>query len=422
MQWFQNAQKEFGGAIPGKEHFEEADRILKQFNNRYNDEQAEYDKLLQQYANSNPRLRAALPDKLEDVPAAVEMGAARFSAKDSIRSTEWLEENGACLDNIAGGTSTIPQAGRGAFATRFIAQGGVISTTPLVTIDREHIKLFKESTGLNGKSRRRFAGYQLILNYCYGHPESSLVFFPTAPTFNFINHADKDKANAEVRWSTRPYHKSDWLHTSLDEMKKRESTGLLFDIVATKDIARGDEILLYYGDKWEEKWTQHIERWGSTSKNFTDRLGALTTLDFNSIQKNEIIKTVDELEKDPLPDHIMTRCGFALPGEMKEELAEGGKLKDLSVTDVKYVPCEILDVEPLEGTDRYLYRAKVEHTSPSGDVTYYSVKYDSGQDFFQYIDKPYTRDYYSKGAFRHSIGLSDEMMPSQWLDLKKDDR
>ena len=396
--------------------------MLQQFHKQnINNDSTQYQSLLQEIAKNNPRLRAVFPDTWDEVPTAVKIGTARFSAKDSIRSISWLEENGVCLDTIAGGTSTLPQAGRGAFATRSIPQEGVISTTPLVTIDRNHLKLFKESIASNGKVRRRFAGYQLLLNYCFGHSESSLVFFPTSPTVSLINHAEKEKANAIVRWSTRPYHKSDWLHLSLDEMKKRGTTGLLFDIVATKDIARGDEILLYYGDAWEEKWTQHTERWGSSSKNFTDRLGLPSILDYNSNRTSEMIRTVEELKDDPLPDHIMTRCGFALPGEMKEELANSGKVKDLSVTDVKYEPCEILDVEPLEGTDRYLYRAKVEHTSPSGDVTYYSVKYDSGQDFLRYVDKPYTKDYYGKAAFRHSIGLSDEMMPSQWLDLRKDD-
>jgi hypothetical protein len=59
------------------------------------------------------------------------MGTAQFSVKESIQSLQWLEENGACLDDVVGRTSTIPQASRGAFATRSIPVGGVISTTPV---------------------------------------------------------------------------------------------------------------------------------------------------------------------------------------------------------------------------------------------------------------------------------------------------
>jgi hypothetical protein len=205
----------------------------------------------------------------------------------------------------------------------------------------------------------------------------------------------------------------------LVDIKKLQKTGLLMDIVATKDIERGDEILLYYGEEWEEKWTSHIARWESSQKNFTDTLRIQTTVDLNSIEKEEMIKTIAELEEEPLPEHIMTRCGFALPGEdVQGSTGVGTVIKGYSAADPKFVPCEILDVEPLEGTDRYMYRAKVEHRSPQGDVTLYSVKYDSSQNFMRYTDKPYTRDYYSKGAFRHEIGLSEGIMPDHWLDLQ----
>jgi hypothetical protein len=397
--------------------------VLQQFAERFGSSFEKYEEVLNDASTHDPRLRRALPNSVKDVPAAIEMGTARFSVKESIQSLQWLEENGACLDNIVGGTSTIPQASRGAFATRSIQVGEVISTTPVFALDRKNLKLFKEVKGLDGTSKRRHVGYQLILNYCYGHPESSLVLFPTSSYFGFINHGSKHEANAEIRWSSLPYHKSEWLNSTLDDIKGHGNTRLLLDIVAIKDIARGDEILLYYGEAWERKWEQHIAKWKSSSKNFTDILGVPTTADFNSIQKDEVIMTVAEREEDeePLPENIMTRCGFALPGDNVAP-DEDGKIKGYDTKDPKYVPCEILEAEPNAGTDRYTYRAKVEYTSSTGEVTLYSVKYDSGQNFMQYVDKPYTRDYYRKGAFRKSIGLSDGMFPSHWLDFKKDDR
>jgi hypothetical protein len=281
------------------------------------------------------------------------------------------------------------------------------------------VLIYKEvPSRFDGTMKRRHAGHQLLLNYCYGHPKSSLLFFPTSPSVSFINHGDKRKANAKIQWSDYSYHKSEWIDLPLVDIKKLQKTGLLMDIVATNDIERGDEILLYYGEEWEEKWASHIARWESSQKNFTDTLRIQTTVDLNSIEKDETIKTIAELEEEPLPEHIMTRCGFALPGEDVQGSASAATLiKGYSAADPKFVPCEILDVEPLEGTDRYLYRAKVEHTSPQGDVTLYSVKYDSSQNFMRYTDKPYTRDYYSKGAFRHEIGLSEGIMPDHWLDL-----
>jgi hypothetical protein len=45
-----------------------------------------------------------------------------------------LEENGQCMDNIKDGVSTIPDAGRGAFANRFIPKGGLVAPAPLIHI------------------------------------------------------------------------------------------------------------------------------------------------------------------------------------------------------------------------------------------------------------------------------------------------
>ena len=142
LQWYENAEKEFGGFIPSKDHYEQADEILETFARQYNDNKRAYELILKNTDASDKRLRTALPDRVEDVPAAIDMGTARFSARDSIRSQQWLKENGACLDNLAGGTSTIPQAGKGAFAAKSISKGVVITTTPLVTMGREHLKLF----------------------------------------------------------------------------------------------------------------------------------------------------------------------------------------------------------------------------------------------------------------------------------------
>jgi hypothetical protein len=142
--------------------------------------------------------------------------------------------------------------------------------------------------------------------------------FPISFYFGFINHGSKHEANAEIHWSSLPYHKPEWLNSTLDDIKGHGNTRLLLDIVATKNIARGDEILLYYREAWERKWEQHNAKWKSSSKNFTDILGVLSTADFNSIQKDEVIMTVAEREEDevPLPNHIDTTCGFVLPGDM----------------------------------------------------------------------------------------------------------
>ena len=328
------------GIVPGEDQFKEADLLLQKFvrDNRQSDEDDTtnrenlYIELLNEVSEKDERLRAAFPNDIQDVSTAVQMGTARFSAKDSIRSIEWLENNGACIDNIVSGVSTIPQAGRGAFATRSIISGGVITTSPVVTLEREQLYLWgNDAKNDDGSIVKELMGHQLFLNYCYGHEQSSLLFFPYSPTINFINHGNNaEDVNAKIRWSTYPYHKKEWLELSIQEIKDKLKTGLMFDIVATRDIQRGEEILLNYGTDWEESWNQHIEEWKemmmadqedvdiddlyhSHRFNVTERLGLPTTADLNNIEKYPIVRTEEEQVDNPYPSYIMTQCQFDPP-------------------------------------------------------------------------------------------------------------
>ena len=61
------------------------------------------------------RVAFALPEDVEDVKYVATVGTARYSIPESMRSLEWLEENGVCLDNMRMGKSDIPYAGHGKF-------------------------------------------------------------------------------------------------------------------------------------------------------------------------------------------------------------------------------------------------------------------------------------------------------------------
>ena len=47
------------------------------------------------------------------------------------------------------------------------------------------------STLPTSQSTDRVTGKQLLYNYCYGHPESSLLFYSTGLAISFINHSNK---------------------------------------------------------------------------------------------------------------------------------------------------------------------------------------------------------------------------------------
>ena len=73
----------------------------------------------------------------------------KFIRQQSIRTMDWLNQNGWCQDHIQPKISTIPQAGRGAFATRDLPKGTVVGYSPLIHIGihgKEILKIhFKEN-------------------------------------------------------------------------------------------------------------------------------------------------------------------------------------------------------------------------------------------------------------------------------------
>jgi hypothetical protein len=95
------------------------------------------------YMDSGTRLANAIPRTMQDLKAALLVGTAEVSVPNKIRSMEWLKENGVCIDNIMPMKSRIIQAGRGAFATRRLKKGDVISPVPVVQVHRDHLDIYE---------------------------------------------------------------------------------------------------------------------------------------------------------------------------------------------------------------------------------------------------------------------------------------
>ena len=101
-----------------------------------------YDIVATLLKGSNTRLANAIPRSLEDAKVALRKGSADLSVPDRVKSLEWLETNGMCIDNLTPDKSRIIQAGHGAFATRRIKKGDIISPLPVVQIRREHVEIY----------------------------------------------------------------------------------------------------------------------------------------------------------------------------------------------------------------------------------------------------------------------------------------
>jgi hypothetical protein len=113
--------------------------------------------------------------------------------------------------------STINQAGQGAFSRRFLSEGSIIISSPMLLATRDLLNLNITSKGdINPK--------QLMINYHFGHKNSSILFLPINQ-MNAINHNSKRKwdgeePNARVELSTRDKKSRYYLGRPMQDVRK----------------------------------------------------------------------------------------------------------------------------------------------------------------------------------------------------------
>lgn len=194
------------------------------------------------------RAREALPDEHRDAIRAIHGDIQTIESENSIRPVSYLKEHGKCMDNIVPGISGIPHAGRGAFATRFIPRGGLVAPAPVVHIgDKANANMYNETIGHSSNIvRNKEAGVvtkQIIINYMFGHKNSTMLLFPYSSNVAYINHHSTEY-NAEVRWAKdfSFYHHEDWLNKSVEFLEGHWTSGLMLEYIALRDILVGEEV------------------------------------------------------------------------------------------------------------------------------------------------------------------------------------
>lgn len=269
----------------------------------------------------------------------------------------------------------------------------------------------------------------ILLNYCFGHKNSSLLLFPYAPIVNYINHSKK-QPNVKLRWSQSPHHDAiDVNALKLSDLKFMKHAGLMLEFVATRDIQPREEILLDYGQAWQDAWNSHVERWrlSSSHDHHPENVAYIQDLD-NDI----VIRTKEEQQRSPYPDDIFTSCYYSYADGMRR----GRKRSDGIFVwahshsifyDKNLRPCIVLDryhsdvgyqslVEKV-----YLYTVvilnrfglRTDERIPRGQA---HIVTSVPRNAIRFSNKIYTSDQHLRKAFRHEINLDDELFPPNWLD------
>ena len=417
------------------------------------------------YESLTSHARSLLPTNTSELKTA--MSSDRHKLKQNLarqfgttqRSAEWVRENGLCIENLIPGPSTLPQAGQGGIAQHRMKAGEIVVPVPLLHImDKSVLYLIEDMEEQEVSDSQQ----QLLTNYCFSHRHSSLMLCPTSNAI-LVNHCStrtkecgEEGPNAAIRWAS-----PDWdprtevsLKASLEDMAPNLDRLLAMEIVALRDINPGDEVFIDYGEDWEKAWEEHVEEWEPERPDEEDFYFSIA--EANNQAPNEPLEhLVSNSVRGEESDHpyIFTGCLY-WPTELDdhevfvdEEEVDFDELSDDELIQtygddgsffrldserekmqLNYWPCAVLyqeegDEEEEEDEDReatYLVRI-TQHPSeqrlPWHENEVPRFLYNYPRSSIHYFAKPYQSDVFMSNAFRHPIGIPDDMMPQQWLDL-----
>jgi len=357
------------------------------------------------------------------------------------RTPDWIRTNGMCLEHLTAGKSRLPQAGQGAFSQHTIRMGEMVVPAPMVQIvDKEVLNTYDAEGNLNGA--------QLLLNYCFGHPESSMLLCPDTNAL-LINHCSDrkkqcgpDGPNAIVRWSSGWEPASaEWLKMSIEEISEERVRGLSMEIIALRDIAPGEEVFLDYGTEWEDAWEKHVATWKPpvkevesyiTAKEANEKEGILELLvtgDLRKVSDHPYLFTGCEFHHRQLDIEKLDMWTKPEPGWVEwsdEEILKrfshnGAMIKGNYTThrDRAHWPCSVIREQ-----ENGLYTVRIHNRFgkrppawEKNDLPRLLTNFQ--RESIHYFVKPHTSDQNLPGVFRHPIGIHDELFPEQWKNRKQ---
>ena len=391
-----------------------------------------------------PAARSLLPETYHELQEIMDAGGSALHAyPDVVKDVNWLKNNAYCQDNLVVGVSQIKHAGRGAFAKREMKKGEVVAPMPLVALNRGRDALtIVEYEDENGKevdkdsdddssdddddddATTKKVKTQLLLNYMLEHPQSSVLFFPAGPLVPYVNHGGK-KANVRMMWSTKAWSNvKEAQGTEVNLLSQVGPVDMILDLVATRPIKKGEEVLLDYGESWAKAWEKHVKEWKKGT--FTDSALVLNEK-YHSLEKiqpfptpledsnqlgNEnvalhciVIYDEDKIERRRNEDGTRTKVYPWIP-----QSADENRLKtDIAFRSVNRGPCSIVE---RSGDETSGYKYVVQPASDSG-ILIKNVPHSA----IRFVDLPYKSPHHDETAFRHAIEFPDAIFPSAWKDL-----
>ena len=364
----------------------------------------------------------------------------------SLHAYDTSDVSSVCLDDkIEERESSDERVGNGLFAKTIISKGTVVLASPVVPLLRSELELKDEA-------HEQVNDHQLLLNYCYGHPDSDLLFLPYGPLVNAINHPLADtEPNIKIQWHhesphytqnsdlhrRQQFHHPELLDLSPEQVAVTHGKGLMFDFVAIRDIQPGEELYLDYGNDWWDAWILHQGEWEGIQFD----PDYISSNDYNQQledkDEDEPIRTITEQHRRPYPNNLQTACYFEGDWVMDPEHEEA-RILFSSYSDQEehdcLIPCIILERYEPEDEDKsseesVLYSAKLVDTNQENESINFSchiykqfeyILNDIPRHAITFVDKPHSSDKFLPQAFRHAIGVPMEgFYPDRWLKQQR---
>jgi len=420
--WFLGRTHTFG-LLPLTEDFEIAERMMRRLHQlleKRNVPEAtrrDFWQLMNRLTWKKSRTMNAIPLAYENLELVAKEGIGAAYQPLAMRTLEDLEANGRCIDNIRPKPSTIRQAGRGAFATRFLPQNKIITGSPVMFIpSSDFFKMYDgDWFGKENIDTDNLVGHQILMNYCWHHNESSIYLCPYGSGLNFINH-NKTMANVRLQWAKNGEmnHDASLLLLSPSLMINSAAPKLHMDVVATRDIEPGEELFLDYGDAWEKAWLEHVERW-ETEADYSPEY--VSPREWNKQNPHAMLRTEDEQEKDPYPENFDLYCLEEITHPAANDYLTSEVAESLWEPSTQGYPCSVIERE-LQESREYWYRVRyVDEDVHDPGFSDRQVWMESDwivREAMRFEDAPYSTDLFLDKAFRHPIGIPDDIFPEAW--------
>jgi hypothetical protein len=210
---------------------------------------------------------------------------------------------------------------------------------------------------------------------------------------------------------------------------------MVFDVVATRDISVDEEILIDYGEEWENAWKNHVKNFRSPCKG-TMRYSSLAVYKMNFDKFNTDYHKWSNQHFTVCQNRWLKQDNnitFIYLAEESSEILVNGMLlpietsyKGISWNDEGFeliqdeplrIPCKIVSSSLHLRVFDVVSFHPLQSVQEQKNVRQLHLHSRIPPDEVDFINKPFSGDMHLPGAFRHPIQIPDDIFPLHWTTV-----